>query len=81
MRQVCLLKIFAKQHPSSGITHRASPLSVKEQHLVSISLLPPGPHRLTSILTEVDHPPHPILLPNPKKDLPLVQMNVTDLCL
>lgn len=78
MRQVCLLKIFAKQHPSSGIAHRASPLSVKEQRLVRISLLIPGPHRLTGIFTEVDNPPHPILLPNPEKDLPLLQMNVTD---
>jgi hypothetical protein len=53
-------------------------LSIEEQRLVRISLLIPGPHRLTGILTEVDHPPHPILLTNPEKDLPLLQMNVTN---
>jgi hypothetical protein len=78
MRQVCLLKIFAKQHPGSGIAHRASPLSIKEQRLVRISLLIPDPHCLTGIFTEVNHPPRPILLPNPEKNLPLIQMNVTD---
>jgi hypothetical protein len=53
-------------------------LSVKEQWLVNLSLLIPGSHRLTGIVTEVDYSPCPILLPDPQKDPPLLQMNVTD---
>jgi hypothetical protein len=78
MGQVCLLKIFGKHHPSSGIAHRASPLSVEEQRFVSLSLLIPGPHRLTGIFTEVDHSACPILLSNPEKNLALRQTNITD---
>ena len=78
MGQVGLLKIFAKHLPSSRITHRASPLSVEEQRFVSLSFLIPGPHRLTGIFTEVDHPACPILLSNPEKNLPLRETNITD---
>jgi hypothetical protein len=53
-------------------------LSVKEQWFLKISLLNPGPHCLTGIFTEVNHSPRPILLADPEKDLPLVQMNITD---
>jgi len=76
LRNPGLLQITQKHHPGGRIAQGASPLTIKQQRLSWIPAPHPFLQRLTSIRTQINHSPRPILLPYNELNLPLLQLHI-----